>query len=87
MPKAPLGDFDLAVDSSEEGSRKPEPAIYKWNLTLLGLEAPACLFVDDVWEHCATAKKLGMRAVWFQSTRQAIFELERELALSPQEGR
>jgi putative hydrolase of the HAD superfamily len=86
-PKAPLGDFDLVVDSSEEGSRKPEPAIYERTLALLGLEATACLFVDDVWEHCATAKKLGMRAVWFQSTRQAIFELERELALSPQEGR
>jgi putative hydrolase of the HAD superfamily len=85
-PLAPLDDFDLVVDSSEEGSRKPEPAIYERTLALLRLPGQACLFVDDVWDHCATAKKLGMRAVWFQSTRQAIFELERELARSPQEG-
>jgi putative hydrolase of the HAD superfamily len=85
-PLAPLGDFDLIIDSCEEGSRKPEPAIYERTLALLELEAPACLFVDDVWEHCATAKTLGMRPVWFQSTRQAVFEIDRELALSPREG-
>jgi putative hydrolase of the HAD superfamily len=85
-PLAPLDDFDLVVDSSDEGSRKPEPAIYERTLARLGLDGPACLFVDDVLDHCATARKLGMRTVWFQSTRQAIFEIERELASAPQGG-
>lgn len=79
-PTVPLTDFELVVDSCEEGSRKPEPAIYERTLALLGLEASACLFVDDVWEHCATARRLGMHAVWFQSTRQAIFDIDRVLA-------
>jgi putative hydrolase of the HAD superfamily len=79
-PTVPLADFELVVDSSEEGTRKPEPAIYERTLAALGLPPQACLFVDDVWEHCASARALGMRTVWFQSTRQAIFEIDRELA-------
>jgi putative hydrolase of the HAD superfamily len=75
-PTAPLADFELVVDSCEEGSRKPEPGIYERTLALLGLEPSACLFVDDVWEHCATARRLGMHTVWFQSTRQAIFDID-----------
>jgi putative hydrolase of the HAD superfamily len=85
-PLAPLDDFDLVVDSSEEGSRKPEPVIYERTIARLGIDGPACLFVDDVLEHCATAKTFGMRTVWFQSTRQAIFEMDRELARSAQRG-
>jgi putative hydrolase of the HAD superfamily len=86
-PTVPLHELDLVVDSSTVGARKPEPAIYARTLELLGLDGAACMFVDDVWEHCVTAKQLGMHAVWFQSTRQAIFELERELGShgSPQE--
>lgn len=79
-PTAPLADFEVVVDSCEAGSRKPEPAIYERTLAQLDLEPQACLFVDDVWEHCATARDLGMRTIWFQSTRQAIFEIDRELA-------
>jgi putative hydrolase of the HAD superfamily len=80
-PTAPLSEFEVVVDSCEEHSRKPEPLIYERTLALLGLEPAACLFVDDVWEHCATARRLGMRTVWFQSTRQAMFEMDRELGL------
>jgi putative hydrolase of the HAD superfamily len=79
-PTAPLADFEVVVDSSEEASRKPEPVIYERTLARLALEPAACLFVDDIWEHCATARDLGMRAVWFQSTRQAIYEIDRALA-------
>ena len=86
-PKAPLADFELVVDSSEQGTRKPEPAIYERTLALLDLDPAACLFVDDVWEHCATARRLGMRTVCFQSTRQAIFEIDRELGRDSGETR
>ncbi|MDQ3676788.1 MAG: HAD family phosphatase [Actinomycetota bacterium] len=79
-PTVPLSDFELVVDSCEQGCRKPEPAIYERTLALLGLEPSACLFVDDVWEHCATARDLGMHTVWFQSTRQATFDIDRVLA-------
>jgi putative hydrolase of the HAD superfamily len=85
-PTAPLADFEVVVDSCEAGSRKPEPAIYEQTLAQLALEPQACLFVDDVWEHCATARDLGMHTVWFQSTRQAIFEIDGELSRYPASG-
>ena len=88
-PTVPLHEFEVVVDSSVEHSRKPEVEIYQRTLALLGLDGPACVFVDDVWEHCATAKRLGMHPIWFQSTRQAVYELDRELAghPAPQERR
>ena len=82
-PTVPLDQFEVVVDSSAEHSRKPEVAIYERTLELLALDGAACAFVDDVWEHCATAKQLGMHPIWFQSTRQAIYELGRELAHHP----
>jgi putative hydrolase of the HAD superfamily len=82
-PTVPLSDFELVVDSSSEHSRKPEVGIYQSTLAKLALDGPACVFVDDVWEHCATAQRLGMHPIWFQSTRQAVYELDRELARHP----
>jgi putative hydrolase of the HAD superfamily len=82
-PTVPLDEFELVVDSAVEGSRKPDHAIYDRTLEQLGVDARSCVFVDDVWEHCATAEKLGMHAVWFQSTRQATFAIDRALGAYP----
>src|SRR5574338_1627966 len=39
--------FELVVDSSEVGVRKPDPAIFRIALGRLGVEAARSLFVDD----------------------------------------
>jgi FMN phosphatase YigB (HAD superfamily) len=36
--------------------------------------------VDDVELNCDGARDVGMRAVWFRSTKQAIDEIESTLA-------
>ena len=71
--------FEVVVDSSAVGTRKPDPRIYEVTLAELGLTAPETAFVDDLEENVTAAAALGMHAVWFQSTEQAIAALEAAL--------
>jgi epoxide hydrolase-like predicted phosphatase len=71
--------FEIVVDSAFVGLRKPDPAIYELTLERLGLPAEACAFVDDLEVNCDAARALGMTAVRFQDTDQAIAELEAAL--------
>lgn len=71
--------FGLVVNSAHEGTRKPDAEIFRRTLHRLGLPAEACAFVDDSEENCTAARELGLRAVRFQSTDQAIAELEQVL--------
>ena len=73
--------FEIVVDSAFVGIRKPEPEIYELTLERLGGEiGPSeCVFVDDVEDNIATARELGMTAVHFRSSDQAIAEIEAAL--------
>jgi putative hydrolase of the HAD superfamily len=68
--------FEVVVDSGFVGARKPDPEIYEVTLERLGAPADACLFVDDIDVNCETARKLGMQAVHFRETEQAIAEIK-----------
>ena len=72
--------FSVVVDSGFVGMRKPEPEIYALTLERLGVPAEAALFVDDIELNCDAARALGLRAVWFHTTDQAIEEIEAALA-------
>jgi HAD superfamily hydrolase (TIGR01509 family) len=58
------------------GARKPERRIYDITLERVGVPAQSTVFVDDIEINCTAARDLGMAAVWFQSTEQAIAEIE-----------
>jgi putative hydrolase of the HAD superfamily len=68
--------FDVIVDSAFVGARKPEPRIYELTLQRLGIAAGSAVLIDDIELNCAGARDVGMRAVWFQSTEQAILDVE-----------
>jgi putative hydrolase of the HAD superfamily len=72
--------FDVVVDSAFVGTRKPEPRIYHLTLERLDVPADAALLIDDIEINCDAARTLGIRAVWFRSTEQAIAETEQALA-------
>jgi putative hydrolase of the HAD superfamily len=72
--------FSVVVDSAFVGTRKPEREIYEITLERLGVPARAALMVDDIELNCGGARDVGMSAVWFQSTEQAIEEIEAALA-------
>jgi putative hydrolase of the HAD superfamily len=72
--------FDVVVDSAFVGTRKPERRIYELTLERLGVPAAAALLIDDIELNCTAARELGMSAVWFRSTDQAIEDTEAALA-------
>ena len=80
--------FEVVVDSAFVGMRKPEPEIYELTLERLGgIAARECLFVDDLDVNCEAARALGMHAVHFRETPQAIEEIETALGRKKSETR
>ena len=75
--------FEVVVDSAFVGTRKPERRIYELTLERLGVPAGAALLIDDIEPNCAAARELGLQAVWFRSTEQAIEDTEAALAANP----
>jgi putative hydrolase of the HAD superfamily len=71
--------FDVVVDSAFVGSRKPEPRIYEITLERLSAAPETALFIDDVELNCEGARKLGIAAIRFRSTEEAIGEIEAAL--------
>jgi len=55
--------FDVVVDSSVVGLRKPDPAIYELTCSRLGLRPEECIFVDDLQCNVDAAAALGMEVV------------------------
>jgi putative hydrolase of the HAD superfamily len=56
--------FDVVVDSSAVGMRKPNPAIFAYTLDLLGGVAPErAVFLDDVEGNLAGARVAGLHTI------------------------
>jgi putative hydrolase of the HAD superfamily len=74
--------FDVVIDSSAVGVRKPNPAIYRLALEELGGVEPArAVFLDDHEGNIAGARAVGLHAVLVGPDPQpALDELDRILA-------
>lgn len=56
--------FDLVIDSSEVGVRKPDPAIFRLTIERLGNVLPErCVFLDDSESNVKAATDLGIHGV------------------------
>ena len=58
--------FQVALSSCYLGLRKPEPAIYRRALDIMGRPAERILFIDDRAENVAGALSAGMKAIRFE---------------------
>jgi putative hydrolase of the HAD superfamily len=67
--------FDLVVESSVEGVRKPNPEIYKIACDRLGVHCSQAIFLDDLGINLKPAKALGMQTIKVVSQDQAIDDL------------
>lgn len=67
--------FDLVVESSIEGVRKPNPRIYQITCERLGIEPERAVFLDDLGVNLKPARNLGMQTIKVTSEAQAIEEL------------
>lgn len=79
--RAPLRIFDATVISGDVGLHKPQPEIYELGAERIGIEATACVFVDDLRENVAGAEAVGMRAILHRDPETTIQELERLLGI------
>lgn len=71
---------DAALFSSDIGSIKPEPEIYRRMAARLAVRPEEALFIDDVEANVAAARDLGWRALRFAD----MPTLARDLAVFPE---
>lgn len=70
---------DAIVYSHEIGHLKPEPTAYLIVCERLGVTPGEALLLDDVQANVDGARAVGMRAITFSDTRQAISAIDAQL--------
>lgn len=69
--------FDVVVESSVEGVRKPDPRIYGIACERLGVDPGRAVFLDDLGINLKPARALGMQTIKVLDEQQAIGDLAR----------
>lgn len=67
--------FEVVVESSKTGLRKPEPAFYLKACELLGIQPVNAVFLDDLGVNLKPAAALGMRTIKVGDADAALAEL------------
>ena len=67
--------FDVFVESSVEGLRKPDPRIYTLTCDRLGVAPESCIFLDDIGSNLKTARKMGIATIKVETPEAALREL------------
>ena len=73
--------FDVVVQSSEIGVRKPEPRFYEIACELLNVAPSECVFLDDLGVNLKPARAMGMTTIKVVDPDSALAELETVLDL------
>ena len=73
--------FDVVIESSVIGVRKPDPKIYHLTCDALGIDPSEALFIDDLGINLKPAKAMGMRTIKVLSEAQALDDLSAALDL------
>lgn len=74
--------FDVVVESSWEGIRKPDPEIYRIALSRMDVPAEQTVFLDDLGINLKPARVLGMKTIKVLNETQALTDLERVTGLN-----
>jgi putative hydrolase of the HAD superfamily len=64
--------FDVFVESSAVGMRKPDPRIYQLTCRQLGVEPARTAFLDDIGANLKPARALGMTTIKVEDPRAAL---------------
>jgi putative hydrolase of the HAD superfamily len=67
--------FEVVIESSVAGVRKPDPRIYQMMCERLGVAPQACVYLDDLGVNCKPAATLGMTAIKVTTEAQALEDL------------
>jgi putative hydrolase of the HAD superfamily len=71
-----LAMFDVVVESSVVGVRKPEPRFYELACEQLGIEPSDAVFLDDLGINLKPARAMGMATIKVGDPAVALDELE-----------
>jgi epoxide hydrolase-like predicted phosphatase len=71
--------FDVFVESSAVGLRKPDPRIYAYACERIGVEPREAVFLDDIGRNLKPARELGMLTIKVDEPEGALAELEEVL--------
>ncbi|XP_056005639.1 acyl-CoA dehydrogenase family member 10-like isoform X2 [Ostrea edulis] len=71
--------FDVIVESSKVGTRKPERRIYEICLQQLDVKPEESVFLDDLGVNLKAAKAMGIRTIKVTDPDKAVLDLEREV--------
>jgi epoxide hydrolase-like predicted phosphatase len=67
---------DVMLYSAEEGLQKPEADFYRLVCERLGVQPYEAVFVDNLEQCVEGARAIGMQAILFQNTAQAIADVQ-----------
>ena len=68
--------FDVVVESSVVGVRKPDPAFYELACGLLGITPSEAVFLDDLGINLKPARAMGMTTIKVTDPTAALADLE-----------
>ncbi len=71
--------FDLVIESSKVGVRKPDPAIYQMACEGLGIAPSEAIFLDDLGINLKPARAMGMTTIKVGDPDVAISQLSEHL--------
>lgn len=77
-----LGLFDLVIESSKEGIRKPDPRIYALACERMGVAPAEVVYLDDLGINLKPARAMGMTTIKVLSESQAIADLSQVLGIA-----
>lgn len=71
-----LGLFDVIIESSKVGVRKPDPRFYELACEALSIDPSEAVFLDDLGVNLKPARALGMTTIKVDDPAEAITALE-----------
>ncbi|MFN3399772.1 MAG: HAD-IA family hydrolase [Ferrovibrio sp.] len=73
--------FEVVVESSKAGVRKPEPAFYERACSLLGIQPSEAVFLDDLGINLKPAAAMGMTTIKVTDPDAALSDLGRIIGM------
>ncbi len=71
-----MAEFDVVMESSKIGIRKPDPRIYQMTCEHMSITPEETIYLDDLGINLKPARALGMTTIKVLNAEQALTELE-----------
>lgn len=73
--------FDIVIESSRIGVRKPEPRFFELACEQLGIAASEAVYLDDLGTNLKPARTMGMHTIKVEDPASALAQLESVLGM------